>query len=139
MNANIVINTGSATPIYRQITDQVRLAVATGRLTVGDQLPSVRGLAEELVINPNTVARAYTDLAREGLIESRSGRGVFVTRKRKMFTREEGRRRLEPLMEGLIGEAMVMDFTREELRDAFEKRLSQCQWNFKKGADSYNE
>lgn len=139
MNLNLAINTGSASPIYKQITDQVRLAVATGRLTVGDQLPSVRALAEELVINPNTVARAYTDLAREGLIESRSGRGVFVTRKRKMFTREEGRRRLEPLMEGLVGEAMVMDFTREELREAFEKKLSQCQWNFKKGADANNE
>ena len=139
MNLNLAINTGSASPIYKQITDQVRLAVATGRLTVGDQLPSVRALAEELVINPNTVARAYTDLAREGLIESRSGRGVFVTRKRKMFTREEGRRRLEPLMEGLVGEAMVMDFTREELREAFERKLSQCQWNFKKGADANNE
>jgi GntR family transcriptional regulator len=139
VNANIAINTGSASPIYKQITDQVRLAVATGRLNVGDQLPSVRALAEELVINPNTVARAYTDLAREGLLESRAGRGVFVTRKRKMFTREEGRRRLEPLMEGLIGEAMVMDFTREELREAFEKRLNQCQWNFKKGADSNHE
>ncbi len=139
MNANIAINTGSATPIYKQITDQVRLAVATGRLTVGDQLPSVRALAEELVINPNTVARAYTDLAREGLLESRAGRGVFVTRKRKMFTREEGRRRLEPLMESLVGEAMVMDFTREELREAFEKKLSQCQWNFRKGAEPNHE
>ena len=77
MNLNIVINTGSATPIYKQITDQVRLAVATGKLAVGDQLSSVRALAEELVVNPNTVARAYTDLAREGLIESRAGRGVF--------------------------------------------------------------
>jgi GntR family transcriptional regulator len=123
VNLNIVINTGSATPIYKQITDQVRLAVATGKLAIGDQLPSVRALAEELVINPNTVARAYTDLAREGMIESRPGRGVFVT----------------PLMEGLIGEAMVMDFTQEELREAFTKKLSQCQWNFKKGADSNNE
>jgi len=139
VNANIAINTGSAVPIYKQITDQVRLAVATRRLNVGDQLPSVRALADELVINPNTVARSYTDLSREGLIESRAGRGVYITRKRKMFTREEGRRRLEPLMESLIGEAMVMDFTREELRNAFEKRLSQCQWNFKKGANSDHE
>jgi GntR family transcriptional regulator len=139
VNLSIAINTGSATPIYRQISDQVRLGVATGRLAVGYQLPSVRALAEELVVNPNTVARAYTDLAREGLIESRAGRGVFVTRKRKMFTREEGRRRLGPLMEGLIGEAMVMDFTREELREAFEERLSKCQWNFRKGGDSDNE
>ena len=56
-----------------------------------------------------------------------------------VFTREEGRRRLEPLMDGLIGEAMVMDFSQEELREAFDKKLSQCQWNFKKGADSNNE
>ena len=139
MNLNIVINTGSATPIYKQLTDQVRLAVATGRLAVGDQLPSVRALAEELVVNPNTVARAYTDLAREGLLESRAGRGMFITRKRKMFTREEGRRRLGPLLEGLIGEAMVMDFSQEELREAFDKKLSQCQWNFKKGGDANNE
>ena len=89
----------------------MRLAVASGKLAVDDQLPSIRALAERLVINPNTVARAYADLAREGLIESRAGRGVFVTRKRKMFTREEGWRRLEPLMDAVIGEAMVMDFT----------------------------
>ena len=139
MNLNTAINTGSTTPIYKQITDQVRLAVATGRLKVGDQLPSVRAMAEELVVNPNTVGRAYTDLAHEGLIESRAGRGVFVTRKRKMFTREEGRRRIEPLLENLIGEAMVMDFTQDELREAFSKKLSQCQWNFKKGGDSNNE
>ena len=139
MNFNIAINTGSTAPIYKQITDQVRLAVATGRLKVGDQLPSVRAMAEELVVNPNTVGRAYTDLAHEGLIESRAGRGMFVTRKRKMFTREEGRRRLEPLLENLMGEAMVMDFTQDELREAFSKKLSQCQWNFKKGGDSNNE
>jgi GntR family transcriptional regulator len=139
VNLSIAINTGSATPIYKQITDQVRLAVATGRLTVGDQLPSVRAMAEELVVNPNTVARAYTDLAREGLMESRAGRGVYVTRKRKMFTREEGRRRLEPLMEGLIGEAMVMDYTREELREAFEKKLGKCGWNNTKAEEQDHE
>ncbi len=139
MDLNLAINTGSANPIYKQITDQVRLAVATGKLAVGDQLPSVRALAEDLVVNPNTVARAYTDLAREGLIESRAGRGVFITRKRKMFTREEGRRRLEPLLEGLIGEAMVMDFTRDELREAFEKKLNQCEWNFTKGGGRDHE
>jgi GntR family transcriptional regulator len=122
---NILISTGASTPIYKQITDQVRLAVATGKLSVADQLPSVRTLAEQLVINPNTVARAYGDLAREGLIESRPGRGVFITRKRRVFTREEGWRRLEPLLEGLIGEALAMDFTPEELRRAFDKKLGQ--------------
>jgi GntR family transcriptional regulator len=117
------ISTGSSTPIYKQIMEQARLAVVTGKLAVGDQLASVRGLAEELVVNPNTVARAYADLAREGLIESRPGRGVFVTRKRRVFTREEGWRRLEPLLDRLTSEAMTMDFTPDELREAFEKKL----------------
>jgi len=124
MNLRIAISTGSATAIYRQIAEQVRTAIATGKLRIGDQLPSVRALAEDLVLNPNTVARAYTDLTRDGLIESRSGRGVFIIRKRKVFTREEGRRRLEPLLDALIGEAMAMDFTREELHDLFQKKLS---------------
>lgn len=122
---NINITTGSDTPIYRQITDQVRLGVATGKLKISDSLPSVRALAEELVVNPNTVARAYTDLAREGVVESRPGRGVVVIRKRRVYTRQEGWRRLEPLLDSLIGEAMAMDFSKEELREAIEKKLLQ--------------
>jgi GntR family transcriptional regulator len=127
VNLNVTISTGSNTPIYKQITEQVRMAVATGRLTVSDQLPSVRALAEELVLNPNTVAHAYAELARDGLIESRPGRGVFIIRKRKVFTREEGRRRLDPLISALIGEAMTMDFSPDELREIFAKKLGQWQ------------
>jgi GntR family transcriptional regulator len=134
VNLNISISTGSSTPIYKQITDQIRHAVATGKLTVADQLPTVRALAEELVLNPNTVARAYADLAREGLIESRAGRGVFVIRKRKVFSREEGRRRLEPLIDGLIGEAMAMDFTPEQLLEAFENKMRE--WKFEEWSSS---
>ena len=137
MALKFVISTGSTTPIYRQITVQVRLAVGTRKLGVDDQLPSVRALAEELVVNPNTVARAYADLAREGVIESRAGRGVFVIRKRKVFTREEAWRRLEPLIDTLIGEAMAMDFTAEELQDAVEKKLRQ--WKPVKGGKRNDE
>jgi len=125
------INTGSAAPIYRQVADQVRMAVASGRLSVGEALPSVRALAEDLVINPNTVAKAYGDLMREGLIESRAGRGVFIAQKRKVFSREEGWRRLTPLLEALIGEAMTVDFTPAQLREAFEEKLSK--WKHPKG------
>ncbi len=131
------INTGSNTPIYKQITDQVRLAVTQGKLAVGDQLPSVRALAEDLVVNPNTVARAYADLMREGLLESRAGRGVFITPKRKVFSRAEGRRRLEPLLSTLIGEAMILDFKPEELREAFEEQLSK--WKNSKGGTPSDE
>ena len=125
------ISTGSNKPIYRQLTDQVRLAVTNGKLAVGDQLPSVRALAEELVVNPNTVARAYGELTREGLLESRAGRGVFITHKRKVFSRAEAWRRLDPLLNALIGEAMILDFTREELRAEFEEKLSR--WKQPKG------
>ncbi len=131
------INTGSNTPIYQQITHQVHHAVTTGKLAVGEQLPSVRALAEDLVVNPNTVARAYSDLMREGLLESRAGRGVFITPKRKIYSRAEGWRRLEPLLHALIGEAMILDFTREELRAAFEEKLGK--WKQSKGGDKKDE
>lgn len=131
MDLIININPGSSVPIYKQITEQVRLAAATGKLQVTDQLPSVRALAESLVVNPNTVARAYADLAREGLIETRPGRGVFVIHKRKVLAREEGRRRIEPLMNTLISEGLAMNFTPDELKEAFEKKLSQ--WKNEKG------
>jgi GntR family transcriptional regulator len=137
MAVKFIIHTGSNTPIYQQITGQARLAVAGGRLAPGDQLPSVRALAEELVVNPNTVARAYADLTREGLLEGRAGRGVFITRKRKIFSRAEGWRRLEPLLDALIGEAMVLDFTPEELRKALEEKL--VQWKQPKGGDRNEE
>ena len=131
MPLNIVISTGSSVPIYKQITEQVRLGVATGRLTVTDQLPSVRALAEALVLNPNTVARAYAELAREGVIETRQGRGVFIIPKRRVFSREEGRRRLEPLMNTLISEGLALDFSPDELLDAVERKLRQ--WKNEKG------
>ncbi|MGA9777051.1 MAG: GntR family transcriptional regulator [Verrucomicrobiia bacterium] len=137
MSFNIFISTGSKVPIYKQITDQVRQAVVTGRLAVGDQLPSVRALAEELVVNPNTITHAYADLTRDGLIESRAGRGVFITRKRKVFTPEEAWRRLEPLIDAAIGEAMALNFTHQELKDAFEKKLGQ--WKQVKGGKPNNE
>ena len=134
MSLNIQINPGSSVPIYKQITEQVRLAVATGRLEVAAQLPSVRALAESLVLNPNTVARAYADLAREGVIETRPGRGVFIIPKRKVLHRSESRRRLEPLLNSLLSEAMALDFSPDELRDAFKKKLGE--WRNQKSGKS---
>jgi GntR family transcriptional regulator len=134
---SFAISTGSKVPIYKQITDQVWMAVATGKLAVGDQLPSVRALAEELVVNPNTIAHAYSDLTRDGLIESRAGRGVFIARKRKVFTPEEAWRRLEPMLDAAIGEAMALDFTRQELKAAFDKKLDL--WTKAKGGSPDHE
>jgi GntR family transcriptional regulator len=74
----IEIDAGSREPPSEQIQDQVRFAVASGRLVPGDRLPSVRGLAAQALVNPNTVAKAYRELEREGTVETRPGDGVFV-------------------------------------------------------------
>jgi GntR family transcriptional regulator len=117
------ISTGSAVPIYRQLIDQIRLAVVRGRLEPGDQLPSVRGLAVRLVINPNTVARAYGELARDGVIEAQPGRGYFVAPKRQVYAKAERRRRLAPLVEALVSEAALLDFSADEVRAAVQEKL----------------
>ncbi|HEX4795752.1 MAG TPA: GntR family transcriptional regulator [Humisphaera sp.] len=123
MPLEISIATGSAAPIYRQIADQICRAVAGGQLVAGEQVPSVRALAEELVINPNTVARTYADLIREGVLEAQKGKGVFVARRRAVFTKTERLRRLEASLEALVNDAILLGFTPEELRAALEKKL----------------
>lgn len=119
----IHISTGSAVPIYRQITDQVRLGLASGQFASGEQLPSVRSLAEELVVNVNTVAKAYADLSREGLIESRQGKGVFIAERRRMYTKQERSRRLEPALRALLSEAAALGFGARELLEIVEGEL----------------
>jgi GntR family transcriptional regulator len=73
------INAKSGLPIYRQITDQIHRAVAAGKLQPGDQLPSVRELAAQLLVNPNTVAKVYRDLERDGLLAARRGQGTYIS------------------------------------------------------------
>lgn len=74
----IAVDPQSSVPLYQQVKDHLRLAAATGALRPGDQLPTVRDLAARLLLNPNTVARAYRDLQTEGLLSSRQGSGTFV-------------------------------------------------------------
>jgi GntR family transcriptional regulator len=120
----IEIATGTGAPIYRQIVDQVRLAVATGELEPGQAMPSVRSLAERLVVNPNTVARAYADLARDGVLETHQGRGVFVAnQKRQVYSRAERLRRLQQALDAFVHEAVFLDFSAEEIRRAVDEKL----------------
>jgi GntR family transcriptional regulator len=119
------ISTGSPTPIYRQIVDQVRYAVAIGAQKPGDQLPSVRALAEQLVINPNTVAKAYAELVRDGLVESRQGRGNFVADRRQIYSKAERARRLERALDTFLSEVLVLDFAADEINAALGKKLSE--------------
>lgn len=117
------ISTGSSVPIFRQIVDQVRCAASNGSLALGDRLPSVRALAERLLVNHNTVAKAYNDLIRDGVIESRQGLGVFVARRRAIYTKAERNRRLDAALDAFLSEALVLDFSREEIQLALERKL----------------
>ena len=117
------ILTGSTTPIYRQLVDQIRLAILRGRLAPGDQLPSVRSLAVTVVINPNTVARAYGELTRDGFIVSQQGKGYFVTRKRQVYTKAHQRRRLAPLVDALVSEATLLEVPADDVVVAVKERL----------------
>jgi GntR family transcriptional regulator len=123
---HIAISTGAAAPIYRQIGDQVRLGVATGALGPGDPLPSVRALADRLVINANTVAKAYAELVRDGVAESRQGLGFFVANKRRqVYSRAERLRRLHQAVEAFVHEAVFLDFTADEVREAVDDKLAE--------------
>ena len=121
------ISPASDVPIFRQIVQQVHRAIAMGQIRVGEQLPAVRTLAEALVINPNTVARSYQELIHDGVIESRSGRGVFVTEKRPVFSMQERMRRLRHAAEQLCHEAVMLGFGLQEMRETVELRWKEIQ------------
>ena len=127
MPVHLAIATGSPVPLYRQIADQIRRAVATGQLLPGEQLPSVRVLAEELVINPNTVARTYADLIRDGLLEAQRAKGVFVAQSRPVYTRFERLRKLDFKLEEFVNEGLVLGFSPDELLAVLEKKLRQLE------------
>ena len=119
----IQVTTGSSVPIYRQVVDQIRYAVATGNIAVGKPLPSVRALAGELVLNPNTIAKAYAALVRDGVLESQQGRGYFVATRREIYTRRERQRRLENIMDPFLAEALTLGFEAEQILAEVQKRL----------------
>lgn len=103
-------------PMYAQLVRQLRQAVATGTLARGAQLPSIRQLASELVVNPNTVVRAYRELEADGLLEGVPGRGWFVTNGRSPRLREaERRRRITELVDQLWAEARSLGYESEEV------------------------
>jgi len=123
------IDGGSRLPIYQQLVRQVREGIARGDLKPGEQLPSVRQLSRDLVVNPNTVARAYMELEREGLLANRPGRGVFVAEPRGELTDEARRRRLLEGVDRLLTEAVHLGFAEEELARLVAERARQFRWN----------
>ena len=119
----INIDPSSGLPIYLQIAQQIKTAVAMGRLQPEEPLPSVRQLAVELAVNPNTVARAYLDLEIEGVIYKRQGAGTFVSGQGVRVSKGERRRVLNELLEKALVEGVNLGLSERELREAFEHLL----------------
>ena len=110
-------------PLFQQLVDAVKDGVARGRLSEGDRLPSVRDLARELVINPNTIAKAYRVLEAEGVTYSRRGAGTFIAARRVVMTGEERLRRFREARAPLLADAANLGLTEGELRRTFDETL----------------
>jgi GntR family transcriptional regulator len=116
------ISSGDGTPIYLQIVNQVKYLVASGRLAPGEELPPIRVLAQRLLVNPNTVARAYRELEVAGLVTKRRTAGTFVSAAGSPLGRRERSRILAERIDALLAEARQMDVSAEELLKLIRRR-----------------
>lgn len=117
-------NPSLGVPIYLQLMDQVKHAIETGALRPGEQLPGIRPLAEELVINPNTVAKAYRELEHEGIIELRHGAGAFVSRNSGAKKLTEKLRAAQTTVATAVQQLRAEGLSEEEIRRLFEAELA---------------
>ena len=111
----IHISTHDGVPVYLQIVNQVKYLAAAARLAAGEELPSVRALAEQLVINPNTVARAYLELERAGVVVKKHGSGTYVSEEGSPLARKERMKLLTQRADALLSEAQHMDVALDEI------------------------
>jgi GntR family transcriptional regulator len=109
-------------PLYRQIVNQVKYLVAAGRLRPGEELPPIRVLAEQLVVNPNTVARAYLDLETAGVVVKKHGSGTYVSDQGSPLKRAERSKLLTARSDALLAEARHLDLDLEELLELIRQR-----------------
>ena len=119
----IRVNPASSTPLYSQVVEQIKHAVASGRLRSGDQLPSVREMAIDLRINPNTVAKAYRELERDGVVQARQGSGVFVADQAPVLQKGERLKIAARHMDQAIVQAVNLALDPEDIKTLFADRL----------------
>ena len=113
----------SPLPLYAQLAEQLRQAIGRGELAPGMQLPTVRQMGVDLAINPNTVAKAYSELERAGLIVTRQGSGTFAREGPVSAAPEERQRRLVEIMEAALGQAAVLGCSADELAKALQAHV----------------
>ena len=121
------VSPSSGVPIYLQLMAQIKHAVDIGAIREGEQLPTIRKVAEELAMNPNTVARAYRELEHEGIIEVRHGSGAFVAETRASTAKIAQIRKAAEVLRHAIESATGLGLSESELRRVFEDELSRLQ------------
>ncbi len=121
------IDPSSGTPIYRQIVDQVRQAVASGVLRAGDRLPSVREMAVELAVNPNTIAKAYQELERDGVVVTPRGRGSYVADRDHGLDEAEAIRQFTEGVDRLVAEAYRLRIDRKSALRLLAERIDEAE------------
>jgi GntR family transcriptional regulator len=119
------LNASSGVPLYVQLMEQVKHAVETGALRPGDQLPTIRALAQDLVMNSNTVVRAYRELEHEGIVELRQGLGAFISS--SVSARGKVMRQAQTIVESAVERLRSLGVTEQEVRRLFESELSATQ------------
>ena len=119
----MLIDPKSSIPIFRQIADQMRASIDAGVYRPGEMLPSLRALAIEIKVNPNTVQRAYDALEREGVVESRRGIGMFVASRAAPTKRKPAERKLQRQLDQVIQEATDAGLTLDAVRYTFEQSM----------------
>ena len=112
-------------PIYQQIVDQLRFRIVSGQLAAGAEMPTIRGLAESVRVNPNTVARAYRELEQEGLVEKRRTVGTFVAQSTERFTSVQRRRLIGPSVDRVLIQANQLGISLEDLIQLLSQRHCQ--------------
>jgi GntR family transcriptional regulator len=121
---HIRLESASGSPVYQQIVDQVKRMAAEGVLRTGDRLPTVRELASQLIVNPNTVAHAYQSLERDKIIETRRGLGSFICEPDSQLSHTARLRQVSVLLDRALVEAHHLNVTADEVRKLLEDRLS---------------
>jgi GntR family transcriptional regulator len=118
----IHISANDGVPIYLQVVNQVKYLVASGRLAPGEELPAIRVLAEQLVVNPNTIARAYLELERAGTVVKRHGSGTYVSDTGSPLARRERLKILNDRIDALLAEARQLDISVEQVTKLLHER-----------------
>ena len=123
----IHISTNDGVPIYLQVVNQIKYLVAAGRLTAGEELPPIRVLADKLLVNPNTIARAYRELESAGIVEKRRTAGTYVSDQGSPLARRERVKILTDRIDALVAEALQMNIALDDVIKLVQQRHAALQ------------